>query len=237
MILLFTPNNKSLRKESIAMRSIAHTQRYLPHELSTKYYAVKLYRSTQSVSFVCRRYKISKSSLKRWIKLFDGTKESLIPGSHRPHSIHPNSHTEEEMKWIKDYSRRNPHITLPELYGKLRANKGYTRHPGSLYRVLRRIGYHDPREVKKKPYVPKPCDTPKASGIKWQMNVKVVPRAYYTGAIPDWYYQYTVIDEASRERFILIINLADAIIRLHNLNNFINLLSHKLLPPINSLCL
>ena len=184
------------------MRSIAHTQRYLPHELSTKYYAVKLYRSTQSVSFVCRRYKISKSSLMRWNKLFDGTKESLIPGSHRPHSIHPNSHTEEEMKWIKDYLRRNPHITLPELYGKLRTNKGYTRHPGSLYRVLRRIGYHDPHKVKKKPYIPKPYDTPKELGIKWQMDVKVVPRACYTGTIPDRYYQYTVIDEASRERFI-----------------------------------
>ena len=34
------------------------------------------------------------------------------------------------------------------------------------------------------------------------MDVKVVPKDCYTGTIPDKFYQYTVIDEASRERFI-----------------------------------
>ena len=29
----------------------------------------------------------------RWNKLYDGTKESLMPKSHRPHSQHPNAHT------------------------------------------------------------------------------------------------------------------------------------------------
>ena len=60
------------------MNSITYTQRYLPHELNTKFYACKLYLSSQSVSFVCRKYHISKSSLMRWNKKFDGTKESLI---------------------------------------------------------------------------------------------------------------------------------------------------------------
>lgn len=31
---------------------------------------------------------------------------------------------------------------------------------------------------------------------------KVVPKQYYSGELPDKFYQYTVIDEASRERFI-----------------------------------
>ena len=44
--------------------------------------------------------------------------------------------------------------------------------------------------------------SPTELGIKWQMNVKYVPRHYYTGQLPDKFYQYTVIDEASRERFI-----------------------------------
>ena len=38
--------------------------------------------------------------------------------------------------------------------------------------------------------------------LKWQMDVKYVPKACYTGNYPDKFYQYTVIDEASRERFI-----------------------------------
>ena len=38
-----------------------------------------------------RRYHISKASLMRWNRLYDGTKESLMPKSHRPHTPHPNA--------------------------------------------------------------------------------------------------------------------------------------------------
>ena len=124
------------------MNTITYSQRYFPHELNTKFYAVKLYRTGVGVSFVCRRYHISKSSLMRWNKKFDGTKESLIDKSHRPLSKHPNAHTDEELKWIQDYHRRNPKISVCEHFMvKLRSNKGYSRHPGSLYRVYRRLGY------------------------------------------------------------------------------------------------
>ena len=44
---------------------------------------------------------------------------------------------------IKDLIKRNPHITLNEIWYKLKINKGYTRKPASLYRVLRRIGYYN----------------------------------------------------------------------------------------------
>ena len=121
------------------MESITQTKRYLPHELSTKIGSVKLYRETKDIGFVCRRYHISKASLMRWNKQYDGTKESLEAKSHRPHSPHPNSHTAEELKWIQDYHRRNPNITVCELYGKLRQEKAYARHPGSLYRVFVRL--------------------------------------------------------------------------------------------------
>ncbi len=47
------------------MTSISQIQCYIPHELNTKYYFVRLYRKGYFVSFVCRRYKISKSSLMR----------------------------------------------------------------------------------------------------------------------------------------------------------------------------
>lgn len=184
------------------MNTITQSQRYLPHDFNTKYYAVKLYRSGVGVSFVCRRYKISKSSLLRWNKKFDGTKASLIDKSHRPHSTHPNAHTQEELKWIQDFHRRNPHISVCELYGKLRSQKGYSRHPGSLYRVYRRLGFSSAAPSTKKLSKPKPYDTPTKLGVKWQMDVKYVPSVCYNGSTPQKFYQYTVIDEASRERFI-----------------------------------
>lgn len=184
------------------MNTITYSQRYLPHELNTKYYAVKLYRSGVGVSFVCRRYHISKSSLLRWNKKFDGTKDSLRDKSHRPKTPHPNSHTPLELKWIRDYHRRNPHISVCELYGKLRTEKGYSRHPGSLYRVYCRLGYTTKALSTKNKRKPKPYDTPTQLGIKWQMDVKYVPTACYSGTVPQKFYQYTMIDEASRERYI-----------------------------------
>lgn len=123
------------------MNNITHSQRYLPHELNTKYYAVLLYRTGVGVSFVCRRYEISKSSLLHWNKKFSDSKDSLVDKSHRPHAKHPNAHTDEELKWIQDYHKRNPHISICERYSKLRTYKGYSRHPGSLYRVFCRLGY------------------------------------------------------------------------------------------------
>ena len=39
-------------------------------------------------------------------------------------------------------------------------------------------------------------------GIKSQMDVKYVPKNCYVGSDGEKFYQYTVIDEASRERFI-----------------------------------
>lgn len=184
------------------MDILTHSQRYLPHEISTRFHAVKLYRSGCSVAFVCRRYHISKSSLLRWNKKFDGTKDSLGSKSHRPKSPHPNAHTQTELKWIIDLHRRNPHASICEIYGKLRTEKGYTRHPGSLYRVYARLGFTKQTVKPTNKYKPKKYFTPENIGLKWQMDVKFVPKACYVGPYENAFYQYTVIDEASRERFI-----------------------------------
>ncbi|MDY4195887.1 MAG: IS481 family transposase, partial [Peptoniphilaceae bacterium] len=96
--------------------SITKTQRYLPHTLETRFHAVKTYRAGDSLTFVLRRYKISKASLMRWNQRFDGTKDSLRDRSHKPKSPHPNAHTPQEQAWIRNLLRRNPGISLMELY-------------------------------------------------------------------------------------------------------------------------
>lgn len=184
------------------MNSITQNKRYCPHEISTKIHAVETYRRYGDISYICRKYKVSKASLMRWNKLYDGTKESLLPKSHKPHRQHPNAHTEEELKWIRDLHRRTPNLSLSELYGKL-LDKGYSRHPGALYRVFVRLGYRQNMpSTKKASHTPKPYDTPTALGVKWQMDVKYVPRVCYSGKYKQAFFQYTMIDEASRERYI-----------------------------------
>ena len=177
-------------------------QRYLPHKIETRVNAVIFYRQGNSIKSVCRRYKISKSSLMRWNKRYNGKKTSLEDKSHRPYTKHPNSHTDEEIRWIKNYIRRNPNIGLSELYGKLRKKRNYSKDIASLYRVLVRMKYINPNKDKKKKYIPQKYDTPKLIGIKWQMDVKEIPKKCYIGKYEPKFYQYTVQDEASRERFI-----------------------------------
>lgn len=156
-----------------------------------------------SIEFVAHRYHCSVRTLYRWKKFYDGTLDSLQPQYCAPKTPHPNRHTEDEIKHIKDLIKRNPHIGLNELYGKLRLSYGYARHPSSLHRFLRKNGYYEEvRKVNK--YIPQKYDTPERLGIKWQLDVKFVPRDCYVGDYKEdrRYYQYTIIDEASRERFI-----------------------------------
>ncbi|HHX67465.1 MAG TPA: transposase family protein [Gallicola sp.] len=101
--------------------------------------------------------------------------------------------------------KRNPNITLCELWYKSKLNRGYSRHPSPLYRFLRKIGWYNKFNVKNtSKYFPKPYDTPKEIGLKWQIDVKYVPNQCKSSNLANdiRYYQYTCIDKASRERFI-----------------------------------
>lgn len=183
------------------------SESFLPHEVKTRENAVKTYRNGNSISYVCRKYHISRTSLYRWNKLYDGTTESLIDKSHKPLSKHPNAHTDEEIKWIEDLLKRhrNYNLTLCEIWYKLRINKGYSRHIGSLYRVMRKMGYYKQININNtSKYIPKHYDTPKMLGEKWQIDVKFVPKECLSDKVPidKKYYQYTCIDEATRERFL-----------------------------------
>lgn len=167
-----------------------------------KMFALRLLKK-QSFEFVAHRYHCSVRSLYRWRKKFDGTLESLSPKYCAPHTTHPMAHKPEEIKHIFDLVKRNPNIGLNELYGKLITKYAYTRHPTSLYRFLRKQGYYINRP-KFKVYQPQKYDTPLFAGTKWQLDVKVVPRKCYVGEFREEksFYQYTVIDEATRQRFI-----------------------------------
>ena len=123
--------------------------------------------------------------------------------SHRPHTPHPNSHTPEEIKWVRNLVRRTPDISCPELWWKLHRKKGYHRHPGSLRRLLIRLGLRPGKAAStKEKHAPMPYDTPTSLGVKWQMDVKYVPAACYASQDGQKFYQYTMIDEAARKRFI-----------------------------------
>jgi len=111
----------------------------------------------ESVVKFSKKYGVAKAAYKfgeckrtiyRWRNRYDGTLESLKDKSRRPHS-HPNQHTEEEIKLIKNYKRNNKDTGLVVLWIKLR-KAGYTRTIQGLYHAMQRIGIYEKTPGKKK---------------------------------------------------------------------------------------
>ena len=103
------------------------------------------------------------------------------------------------MKLIWDMRRRNPNLGMVELWHRLR-QRGYTRRPESLFRVMRKLGLF-PQKEKKPAYKPKPYQQMTYPGQRIQVDVKVVPRRCITD--PELrLFQYTAIDEFTRLRFL-----------------------------------
>jgi transposase len=161
----------------------------------------------QSLIKYAEKFGVSKASIKHnksrsyiyfWKARYDGSLESLACQSRKPHG-HPNQHTEEEITLICNLKRRNPTLGLTELW--LRAKqRGYSRRPESMFRLMRRLGLIAEPPPKKK-YIPKPYEQMQYPGQRVQIDVKVVPRACITN--PQLrLFQYTAIDEYSRLRFL-----------------------------------
>lgn len=153
---------------------------------------------------VCQKFKCCERSLRRWRALYDGTLESLNNKSCRPITPHPNSHTIDERSYILEIFKKQPNITYCEAFGILRTKYAYKRSYGGFYNFVFRNNLRPHKEVKR--YIPQPYDTPEMLGCKWQMDVKYVPMNCYKGAMIHYddnkFYQYTMIDEATRERFL-----------------------------------
>ena len=158
------------------------------------------YSEKYSVTETAIKYNVTRQYIYFWKRRYDGTLQSLADRSHRPHH-HPNEHTEEEIKLIKDMRRRNPNARLVVFWVKLRL-RGYTRSITGLYRMLRKLG--ELRQTPPNPkYIPKPYEKMLYPGQRVQVDVKVVPTACIVGdAKGEKFYQYTAIDEYSRFRYV-----------------------------------
>lgn len=137
------------------------------------------------------RYKVSRMSIYRWIKRYNGHWWSLKERSHRP-KHHPAEQTAEEYDLIK---RHYPYYDdMLMLWDRL-CEKGYKRCYQTMLRAIRRM------KLDKAPYArrkrkPKPYIRADYPGQKVQIDVKFVPN--YCVADGRKYYQYTAIDECTR---------------------------------------
>lgn len=174
------------------MTTITQDMRF---RLSLIHYAEK-----HGVTKAARKYKTNRQYIYRWKNRYDGTWDSLRDRSRRPHH-HPNQHTDQELKLIRDMRRRNPHAGLVVFWVKLR-QRGYSRSITGLWRVLKRLQCLPVKPANPK-YIPKPYEQMIHPGQRVQIDVKHVPAACIVGdAESEKFYQYTAIDEFSRFRYV-----------------------------------
>ena len=83
------------------------------------------YAEKYGVSKASRKYNKSRPYIYFWRSRSDGSVASLACQSKRPHS-HPNQHTEDDLKLIRDMRRRNPRLGLIEFWWRLK-QRGYGR--------------------------------------------------------------------------------------------------------------
>jgi len=156
-----------------------------------------------SVTEAARLHKVSRQSAHRWKGRYDGTIESLMDRSRRPHS-HPNAHTREEIRRVLKVARHNKKLGLVCLWVHLRMNHGYRRTVTALYRLLRREGVMPPPSRKRR-RKPKPYEPILVPGERVQVDVKYVPTRCLVGSLSGKkLYQYTAIDECTRWRYAAV---------------------------------
>lgn len=154
-----------------------------------------------------RNFGENRRTIYRWIKRYDGTLESLKDKSHRP-KHHPNEHTEEENKLIKQYKANNKDTGIVVLWVKLR-RAGYKRTIQGLYHAMQRLGIYSkiPSKKKKKESIEYFVAT--YPGERIQIDVKYVPRNCMSKELQEReekFYQYTAIDEYTRLRYMWYTN-------------------------------
>lgn len=152
------------------------------------------YAQKHSVTETAIRYGVSRKTVYKWMKRYDGTVNSLLDHSHRPKNS-PRAYTEKELRQIRRRLKKYKWTDLLLAYQELTERDGYTRSYGGFKRIATKLKAAKPvrKKAKKKPKPYKRVDSP---GQKIQIDVKYVPKYCVTDG--NKYYQYTAVDECTR---------------------------------------
>lgn len=140
------------------------------------------------------RYKISRKTLYKWLKRYDGTWQSLVERSRRPHSS-PRAHTAEEIRQIRRLAKKYRWEDLILAYQELWEKYRYTRSYGGFKRIVGKLKAAKGNK-KRKGRKNKAYQRAEYPGQKMQVDVKFVPEVCIVDGRK--YYQFTAVDECTR---------------------------------------
>jgi transposase InsO family protein len=127
-----------------------------------------------------------------WQYKWDGSWQSMVAKSHRPHT-HPKQHRPEEIALMVTITREKGFLPPLLMFQEL-IERGYTRSYGGMKRFMRRH-FAKPATPLVRPEKPKAYDGGKFPGERVQLDVKYVPKVCLHG---EKLYQFTAVDEYSR---------------------------------------
>ncbi len=95
------------------------------------------------------RYKISRKTLYKWLKVWDGTKESVRDRSRAAHT-HPNAISEKELKLVRRLAKKHDWTDLILAFQEARDHYGYRRSYSSFKQTVRKLKAAKPEKKRKK---------------------------------------------------------------------------------------
>jgi len=158
---------------------------------------------TQGIEKVIRAFHCCLRTLWYWWVAYQKSgDEGLTDKSCKPLSPHPKQHKPYEHDKIVCLLNLYPKISYIELLTLLQQDIEYQRTYPTLYSYCRRHNLRGEEKHKKENLHTGKYHRAIMLGFKWQMDVKYVPTNCYYGNEEVRYYQFTIIDEATQQRFI-----------------------------------
>ena len=100
----------------LTQENLIQERNYIPIDIETRFHACnRQVISLRPIRKILPFYHVKRSSLYRWLKRFDGTKESLYDKSHKPLSDHSKKLKPEIVKKVLAFHRRNSNQSFIEI--------------------------------------------------------------------------------------------------------------------------
>jgi len=201
------PTREALKGDAMDIIEQKAERNYTPVDLATRVSCCeRRSKSGWSIKKICSYYHVRRSSLFRWLSKYDGGESSLKDRSHRPFSPCPfaiSKAVEYKIRCLSDKSRENGMSSI-EIWMKLNSFDGMKASYSTVLRRLKKLDGYVPYSTNPKRKHDKVYHTPSDVGEKWQIDVKFVPGECKSPKMADGrrFYQYTILDEASRKRFL-----------------------------------
>ena len=165
----------------------------IPQEVYRRQRVMEYCRKNGNISAAARRYGYSRKTLHKWLKRWDGSKESLYDQSRAPHRK-ARGHSEKEIRLVRRLAKKHKWKDIILAYQEACQRYGYPYCYETFKKKAEAMRKQKPAKRHRRKN--KPYQRASYPGQKVQVDVKFVPGECVTSG--EKYYVYVAVDECSR---------------------------------------